>query len=696
MTPRRNERGAVAIVVAFSTLAILVVAAMVVDFGLVRVDRQVDKSAADAAAIAGLQGLNGGDAEPRPFVGVCTALRYLAANNDRFSGMTSASGVWTDGNGVAAIDGCTDSSASSLLCVSSAVTPSSWARFTWSGTYDSQPLTVVIQSGYELTTSSGFSEDSLTTAAADNDDGGNGCNQLSVTVTQSRDPGLGSLATSSDLTTTVRSVGRVARDTGGYAPAMLLLRRTGCPALEIGSGGSGSGSYVHVEGRVSTNGLSQPGTIHADTDGSDCSGSSGSWVFYGKSAVSNVSGGGIMALAAPTVADTSVADPTKPGSITSVAGTMGVALDTIRDATANVCSSTALTTCTGTSTEPTGLGQVTRSPVDARYRSGGGGGVASMVSSAQSSVFGVSMPNNAAQALALGFNKYGTCGGPGEVTIDGVAPVESDRVWIRCNRARSFAGGAVNAGTVVFSGTVEPDSAMSLPNASEVYIFGDSSDALSVGGGSAGFAMNTTGNLSGSTCTPAEGTGRQAKLMVKDGGLRISTGGTLRLCNTTVVLMGGENDGCLPDSDGTEPTVTACGGAIGTGRITQSGGSVDWTAPNQRDVMTLSNGDPDPDYAPLWTDPAGPEDLALWTETGATTSSTTSTMGGNGLFAVQGVFMVPNYGPLTLTGGGLMDLTNAQFIATRIELNGGTRVQMSVDPNSAVTLPKLLMVGLVR
>lgn len=686
-----------AIIVALSALAFLVVAAMVVDFGLVRVDRQVDKSAADAATVAGLQGLNGGDAEPRPFVGVCTALRYMAANNERFSAMTSTSGVWTNGEGDPAIDGCTDASAASRLCTSSAVTPSSWARFTWSGTHEGDPLTVVIQSGYELSSSSGFSEDSLTSAAADNDDGGSGCNQLAVTVTQSRDPGLGSLATDSALTTSIRSVGRVARDTGGYAPAMLLLRRTGCPALEIGSGGSGAGSYIHVEGRVSTNGLSQPGTIHADTDGAGCSGASGNWVFYGKSSVSSVPPGGIMALAAPTVDDPSVADPSKPGSITSVAGTMGVAISTIRDAAANVCASTALATCAGASTEPTGLGQVTRSPVDERYRSGGLGGVAAMVSAAQSSVFGLTPPNNAGQAAALGFNKFGTCTGPGEVTIGGAAPVASDRVWIRCNRARSFAGGApVNAETVVFSGTLEPDSLMSLPNASEVYVFGDNSDALSVGGGSSQFAMNTTGNLSGSVCDSAPATGRQAKLMVKNGGLRISTGGTLRLCNTTVVLMGGQSDGCIPGSDGTAPTLTPCGGTIGNGRITQTGGAVDWTAPNQRDVMTLANGDPDPVYSPLWSDPDGPEDLALWSESAATSNSTTATMGGNGFFQVRGVFMVPNFDPLTLTGGGLMDLTNAQFISTRIELNGGTRVQMSVDPNAAVTLPKLLMVGLVR
>ena len=175
------------------------------------------------------------------------------------------------------------------------------------------------------------------------------------------------------------------------------------------------------------------------------------------------------------------------------------------------------------------------------------------------------------------------------------------------------------------------------------------------------------------------------------------TGGTLRLCNTTTVLMGGQSNGCVPTTDGTAPTLTACGGGLGSGQVKQTGSSVfDWTAPNENDVTTLSDGDSDPAHVADWTNIAGPEDLALWSESGATTSSTTAVIGGNGAMHVQGVFMVPNYQPLTITGGAVLDLVNAQFIATSLELNGNTSVNLSVDPNAAVTLAKLTLVGLVR
>ena len=72
-------------------------------------------------------------------------------------------------------------------------------------------------------------------------------------------------------------------------------------------------------------------------------------------------------------------------------------------------------------------------------------------------------------------------------------------------------------------------------------------------------------------------------------------------------------------------------------------------------------------------------------------------MGGSGIFKVRGVFMVPNADPFTIGGGSTMDLTNAQFVASSIALNGvNTSITMSVDPNSAVSLPRLSLVGLVR
>ena len=76
----RTEQGAVAIVVAAAILALLVVTAMVLDFGLARMDRQVNKSAADNAVTAGIRGFDGGDANVYTFKGVCDALSYLRAN----------------------------------------------------------------------------------------------------------------------------------------------------------------------------------------------------------------------------------------------------------------------------------------------------------------------------------------------------------------------------------------------------------------------------------------------------------------------------------------------------------------------------------------------------------------------------------------------------------------------------------------
>jgi hypothetical protein len=59
--------------------------------------------------------------------------------------------------------------------------------------------------------------------------------------------------------------------------------------------------------------------------------------------------------------------------------------------------------------------------------------------------------------------------------------------------------------------------------------------------------------------------------------------------------------------------------------------------------------------------------------------------------------MVPNADPFTITGGASQTLTNAQYIATSIQLNGNNATLiMTVDPNSAVPLPRLALVGLVR
>ena len=670
---RADEQGAVAIVVALTLTVLLVASAMVLDFGLVRVDRQVNKSAADAATVAGLQGLIGSDNKSHPYRGVCNAIRYLQQNDARFATVSDTSGTWTGGNG------CTNVTLRSQACVPG--NPASWAKFTWNGIWQGEALQVVIQSGYQLA-GSGWSEETLPAVLADNDDEAQGCDQLAVTVTQNRKPGLGSLATSSDLVSSIRSVGRIRQGPGGDAPAMILLKRTGCPVLSTGS--SGGGSFIHVFGAISSNGRTQPGSIHADADGQGCSTS----LFEGKAA------NGIVAYAAPLASNPTQPDPSKPGRFTSVAGDNGVGIGIIRDNQAYVYASAALNESLAGSaakTEPTARPLVTRKPVDDRYLAG----VTAAVNDAQNSVFA---SINAGNAAANGYTVVGNCN-PSTVP-------SASKLFIDCTDNNGYKGTAlINAQTVVFNGRINPSAQVSMPNATKVYIFGISGRPAIELSGTAKLSVHTTGNLSAGLCSNAiTPTPNKAALFVREGGLK-QTGGLLQLCNTTVFMMGGQPGGCLPTVGYTtvpaptsQPCIPSSGPAVsGTGQLSQNGGSIDWTAPNQNDLMTLPNGDPDPVLAPSWSDPNGPEDLAFWSESSGTSSDTYSMNGGSGFLHTVGVFMVPNADPFSIGGNAAQDLTNAQYIATSIALNGNTtNIKMRVDPNSAVTLRKQRLVGLVR
>jgi Flp pilus assembly protein TadG len=674
----RGERGAVALLMALCLTVLLVASAMVLDFGLVKVDRQVNKSAADSATSAGLYGLMSNDGTPHPYAGICAAISYLQKNADRFSAANA--GSWTDGNGASQAASCTSASWMNRACTPGNL--ASWARYSWTGTYQGRPLRVDISSGYQLA-GSAFSEETLPAVQADNADTAQGCDQLAVTITQNRKPGLGSLASAADLVSKLRTVGRVYAGPGGDAPAMLLLKRTGCPALSTGA--AGGQSYIRVYGARSSNGRTQAGSIHSDSDGQGCP-----TLFEGKAS------DGIVAFAAPNSTNPTVADATKPGQITSVAGSAG--MTNVTDLASNVYSSAALNeTGAGSAarTAPAGRGLVTRQLVDNRYLAG----VTSAVTGAQSGVFG---SVTSANAVSNGY-KLVTCSGAGVVSALPALTV-TDKLFVSCSNTKSIP--RIDAGTVVFSGTVTPSADISMPQAHHIYIFGSSSNAITLSTGGA-LRVHTDGNLtSASACSTAGTTSatNKAILFIKDGDIKQSGSGVLQMCNTTVIMMGGQANGCLPTvgyATAPAPMAKPCTPSTGlpvtgSGQLSMNGGLVDWTAPNHYDLMTLPNGEPDPALAPAWSDPNGPEDLAFWSESGVS-SSATFNIGGNGALRTVGVFMVPNAQPFIIGGGGHQDLTNAQYIASSVELNGNTTsVSMRVDPNAAVTLPKLKLVGLVR
>ncbi|MFL6002870.1 MAG: Tad domain-containing protein [Nocardioides sp.] len=670
-----------AILVALSLTAILVVAAMVIDFGLIRIDRQVDRSAADAATLAGLHGLNTGDGTPHPYVGVCTAIRYLKVNTARFSGVNESAG-WSNGLGGATGNGCTDTTLRNTTCKPD---KTSWAKWHWTGTSQGVTYDVTIESGYDFGVAANqWQEDALTATNGDNGDSVYaGCDQLAVTIAQSREPGFGSLATTSDLNTDIRSVGRIRAVPGDSAPAMLLLKRTGCPVLKTGS--NGGGSFIHVEGAVAPNGKTQPGTIHADSDGSGCSGN-----IYG-----GLSANGIVAYAAPlSLTSPTTADPAKPGSITSVAAANGITGTVLRDSLSNVYGTSALNGTSGTKTEVLGRSLVTRRLVDERFFPG----VKPAISGA-SSIFA-----SGASGPPAGWSKFPTGVDPCKPTqtdINNLALSVTSKLYIDCNG--KFVGANSNptltfsAGTIYFRGWVNPAASLRLQNAHHVYIgnHGDNADAVSLGTG-AEFQVHTNGftDTTGN-CTTGQNAGK-AVMFVRTGQFK-ETAGLLRMCRTTVMMLGGSTTGCVPALTGTAPNLlTPCGGGIGTGQFTQNGGGIDWTAPDTLDATTDTAGYPLPTATAAWHDVNGLEDLALWSESG-TNSSTGFSMAGGGLFQVRGVFMVPNAGPFVISGGASLNLTNAQYVATSIELNGNTtNITMRVDPNAAVTLPDQGLVGLVR
>ena len=77
---RRDERGLAAIMISMMMVALMIIAGMVLDFGMVRDGRQINKSLADTAVAAGMRSFDAGDGQVYTFRGVCDTLGYLKAN----------------------------------------------------------------------------------------------------------------------------------------------------------------------------------------------------------------------------------------------------------------------------------------------------------------------------------------------------------------------------------------------------------------------------------------------------------------------------------------------------------------------------------------------------------------------------------------------------------------------------------------
>lgn len=602
-----TERGAVAVMVALSMVALVAAVAMVLDFGAVRVDRQMNKAASDSATTAGVRGLDRGDGRPHPFSGVCQALVYLKLSQPELSGLPDSSNVLTAN---------TDCPATPAQLRLPCRPGDSSTHAHYQSTFGN--FEVTIKSPF-LVTDGTFPEEDLDTFNADKGDPTlNGCDQLGIIVTEKKKPGLGSIATAADLTSSVRSVGRVSLGTKSLgAVALLLLDRMECDVLRNAS--ANTSIVVAGNGKM-------PGMIHSD--------SLGRYFCSSTKIFSSQPDFGI-------IAEESVEDPKLPGVISSRA----LSSDPEADAT----KAQGLYPKVVAKPDPGGAtagGLLTRSVIDDKYLSG--------------------IENTRLQANTL----LNSTTAPAGFTETDCSPDATEaaavKLWVNCanfNGAANFP----NATEVIFKGRFS--GTLNLPAATGVYIEGASG---APGINTSSFRMHHGG---AGTCTTLNNPSR-AKLVLRQG--KFTTTGDssiVQLCNTAVVLLGDPTGtGCLPTVAEQDYTLNACNGVLD---ITT--GTLRWTAPDAVGNVERT----EDDYKAL-------EDLALWTEASGASHKLSANL------YLSGVFMLPNAKPFNITGTGIMEVENSQYIVDKLDLSGQGTLRMKPDPYDSITVPIIGGFGLVR
>jgi hypothetical protein len=256
---KRRERGMVAIIVALSMTAVLLVVATVVDLGALRSDRQDDQRAADAAATAGALALpvSGGQA-------ACTAaMGYLAEN-------LPSAGSFTGVN----------CSTFPSVCTSTTAAVSA------TGTAGDYVVRIVhpVPNNHDLMASPAVGRPRPTVHSMD----GQPCERIAVEVSLAREPFFAGVAGAGESTTTVHAVAIAEEETGSERPInLLVLERRRCRAIHVSGGGD-----IVVEGITDpVTGVVQPGIMAVDSDGSEsCDGGAGTLDVDGSPALARADG----------------------------------------------------------------------------------------------------------------------------------------------------------------------------------------------------------------------------------------------------------------------------------------------------------------------------------------------------------------------------------------------------------------------
>lgn len=633
----RDERGVTLVLVALLMVVILVTAAMVIDLSVLRQDRQDNKSATDFAAAAGIRAMEDGTGQVNKWQGICTARDYLVANHPELSPLTPV-----DASNNPISDPCTSPPTPPEYCNSHPADSE-----TWRGLADDGRIRVAIHNGYDLS-ASGFSEDSDEYAG---DEGDDPCEHLAVIIEESEDPYFGGAAGSSGYETTIRSVARTQRSDGGeIAPALLLLEQEKCQVVTA----AGGSATIEARGR---NGA--PGTIHADSDASDSNCANNRKVFDVNPAPGS-----------PAIKALASSDGSRPGSITSVSlsGAPSAQPEFTADSPGETCVQVQPTDC---ETAPysggslVGRSLVTRSVVDSRYISH-----IRTVRDQATQRFGW----DNTQANANGFTAV-PCNSTNFTSPD-------EKVFVNCN-GNGFDGSGKtfpDGYEVVINGYIDlGGSPLDLGDNTRVFVRGRTSgNRRAISSSSGNELLQNAGGQSDCDSRHSDDSSARGLLVIGSGTL-YGSGGSVRLCQTAVVML--DNTGTpvncpIPDSNGIAPYSNGCEGSVDlSGNVV-----VDWSAPNVNDTSLPT--DEELEHF---------EDLALWSET----SDDQEIAGGGGL-SMAGIFFTPNADPFTLGGGGGIDLMDAQFVSRRLRANGGGVLTLAPDEPNSVTIPSLEGFTLVR
>lgn len=629
MTGRRanDEHGVTLILLALLLVAALIVVAIVIDWGRIRTDRAINKSVADAASIAGAQGLRSG-----PWQAVCDAYHYVLSNAPDFTSFDSEE--WSDADSppnVIVSTGCPTSVSYDAPCTNDHTT---WAHFRGEARGG---VTVEISSGYSMPDSA-FPEDALVGG-----DAGDPCAQVAVVVRQQREAAFGRAAGADTESSRIRSVARLTRGIFDVA-ALNILEPTECEALVNKS---------NVDGRIEilSNG-NRPGLIQVDSDATDstsCNPVGNRFAVHASKLSSNQG--------ANTIADATAGPPVIPGRI-SVFAIRSNRAQAYTEACALPGSSPA--TCTIAPVPLPAVFKVGRVPLDERYLDGVGDAVAN----ATPLLNGAKPAGYTALSDLLAASGETCSNVKSSHTFD---DTQVTALYIDCDLSLTVNGVILRFSapdlSVVTQGSVSINSGAQLvfDDPRTVYLYGSTNHpAVNVGGT---LSINAGPSIDCQARHTAEPT-KTTKLVIANGPFDNGAASIVRMCSTSVVMA----DGTLPPH-GTSPADNTFDGSVDFA----AAGTIDWTAPNK-----VAAGAKQADWDDL-------EDLALWTETSAGNA-----IGGQGTVHLGGVFALPNANPFTIAGQSSGSFTtlnaDAQFWTRKLELTGKAVLQMLPNPNDSIPI----------